>query len=300
MKQTILVLALAIGMLQAAFSQNTTIAKLNYEQAEEAYLKEDYSKALRKLEESETKFGKINPPILYLRIMAQNKLINKNDSIVDLFFLSNARKNCEIYLKEYEKLPNIEDKYREVYLVYENLNDNYPKTEEEWKLKMKLGADELAKKEKSIEFAKKLMQRYKYKNGLTVNEFIQYNPESAYLFRKKGTYYKKSNEFNAFTNYRGDFRNVGPYNIFVEEITNEIYHFVYQFAVDKKQEIFNKSYDGLAEEIKNNISPEFVKSTPEVEGSVLIIIPDFETTISIYKLNMSEINYGFISFTTIN
>jgi hypothetical protein len=115
MKKAILLLII-LATSQIAFSQSSAIAKFKFEEAEQAYVNEDYKAALTKLEESEKLFGKVNPPILYLRIMAQNNLLgtNPHDDPALLLALHN---NCKFYLKEYANLNEVEDKYREVYQV---------------------------------------------------------------------------------------------------------------------------------------------------------------------------------------
>ena len=100
----------------------STIAKLKYEDAEEAYSKGDYATALNKLDEAEKLFGKINPPIVYLRIIAQEKMISLNKS-ADRDLLSAVMENAAFYLKEYEHTKGIEDKYKEVYKLNEKLGE---------------------------------------------------------------------------------------------------------------------------------------------------------------------------------
>lgn len=105
-----------IVVLNASAQAQNAIAKIKYEQAEEAYTKGDFSTAVVKLDEAEKLLGSTNPKIMYLRIMSQDKLLDGDSSIVDPL-----RKNCQYYLKEYEKLENLEEKYKDVYLVSERL-----------------------------------------------------------------------------------------------------------------------------------------------------------------------------------
>jgi len=131
MKKIILLAFLIIASAQLTFAQ-TVIAKLKFEDAETAFTEGDYSTVITKLEDAEKLFGKINPPILYLRIMAQKQLLDAAEvDYTDAFniLLQSLRKNCETYLKQYETLKNNEDKYRDVYTAFESI-DMFPKTPE--------------------------------------------------------------------------------------------------------------------------------------------------------------------------
>ena len=119
MKNFSLSLLLFLSIVISAAGQ-TAIAKLKYEEAEEAYVKEDYQNTLLKLEEAEKKFGKVNPPIVYLRVMSQYHLLARNPH-EDFKLLQSLRKNCQYYLKEYAAVSSIEDKYKEVYQIADYL-----------------------------------------------------------------------------------------------------------------------------------------------------------------------------------
>lgn len=106
------------------YSQNT-IAKLKYEEAEEAYIQNNFSTALIRLDEAQKLLGAVNPKLLYLRIMAQKGLIAKG--VFEYADLESARKNVAFYLKSYENNEGIEEKYRDVYKFSEELQQ-YPAT----------------------------------------------------------------------------------------------------------------------------------------------------------------------------
>lgn len=114
MKQ-LFTIGLLIVLYSPAQSQNA-IAKINYEQAEESFAKSDFLTAVVKLDEAEKLLGSTNPKILYLRIMSQDKLLDSDSSIV-----ASLRKNCLYYLKTYEQVQNLEEKYKDVYLVSQRL-----------------------------------------------------------------------------------------------------------------------------------------------------------------------------------
>ncbi|MGM5470886.1 tetratricopeptide repeat protein [Flavobacteriaceae bacterium LMO-SS05] len=115
MKKVILFFLIIVN-INSVIAQNTTIAKFKYEEAEQAFVNEDFKNTLVKLDEAEKLFGKVNPPILYLRIMAQNNLLEENPHD-DPQLLLELYKNCKFYLKEYANLNAVEDKYREVYQI---------------------------------------------------------------------------------------------------------------------------------------------------------------------------------------
>ncbi|RZM11828.1 MAG: hypothetical protein EOO88_46375, partial [Pedobacter sp.] len=95
----------------AGLGQNT-IAKLKYEEAEEAFSRDDYRKTLEKLDDSEKAMKMSNQKTMYLRILAQAKLAEK-----DFAILQSARKNATSYLSKYQNNTGIEDKYREIYKI---------------------------------------------------------------------------------------------------------------------------------------------------------------------------------------
>ena len=125
-------------------SGQAAIARLKFEDAEEAFNKGDYATTLSKLEDAEKLFGKINVPILHLRIVSQDKLLQKK---LDFNMLASLRKNCEQFLIDYETMEGIEEKYRQVYKIQEAYA-KYPKTQEEYqKLVAEKNAEEEARRE---------------------------------------------------------------------------------------------------------------------------------------------------------
>ena len=121
MKKIHLFTILILVSINFTFGQNTTIAKFKFEEAEESYLNEDYEITLENLNESENILGKTNPPILYLRIITLDKIINQSTFPNDLEIIELLKNNCSQYLKKYNKLDNNEDKYREVYKISESI-----------------------------------------------------------------------------------------------------------------------------------------------------------------------------------
>lgn len=110
-------LLLLLVTASASIAQNT-IAKLKYEEAEEAFVANDYATTLSKLNEAEKLLGEVNPKTLYLRINAQYRK-HKSAVFVNLEDVSQLKKNCSTYLSKYETVEGIEDKYKDIYKISE-------------------------------------------------------------------------------------------------------------------------------------------------------------------------------------
>ena len=119
----ILALIFSLLIINLANAQNA-IAKIKYEEAEEAYAKEDHQTAITKLDEAEKILKSSNSKILYLKILSQYKLAE-----TDFAIFQSLKKNCDTYLKKYENAENIEEKFREVYNISEAVA-KYPATQE--------------------------------------------------------------------------------------------------------------------------------------------------------------------------
>ena len=118
MKKIILLTVLLFANVQFSVAQNT-IAKLKFEEAEEAYTNNDFELCLTKLKEVETMLKSTNPRILYLQILAQTKIIERNP-LEDYDIIESAKKSINKYLMDYDNLPDNEDKYREIYKISES------------------------------------------------------------------------------------------------------------------------------------------------------------------------------------
>ncbi|GGH65217.1 TPR repeat protein [Filimonas zeae] len=117
MKRFLLGLLLTVTMCTQVHAQ-AAIAKLKYEEAEEAFAAADYATVLTKLEETEKILGAPNVKTLYLRIVAQSKLL-KTETFVDVEQVLELRKACQNYLVKYENVEGIEEKYKEIYKISE-------------------------------------------------------------------------------------------------------------------------------------------------------------------------------------
>lgn len=131
MKKIILLFFAIIAALQLSVAQNT-IAKLKYEEAEEAYANNNFELALSKLKDVELLLKSTSPKILYLKINSESKIIEQNP-FNDFSIIEDARTQSAKYLNEYEQIPDNEDKYREIYKISEKLK-SYPENEKEFRL----------------------------------------------------------------------------------------------------------------------------------------------------------------------
>lgn len=125
MKKKSLIIVLALFFIEIMSAQSS-IAILKFQDAEEAFFKEDFPTAISKLDEAEKILGKINTSkVLYLRIMAESKLLeNQND--VDIENIALFRKKCNFYLNEFEKNSGLEEKYKDVYRIAEKYKEFEP------------------------------------------------------------------------------------------------------------------------------------------------------------------------------
>jgi len=143
MKKTLLFVILFITSVQISFAQDA-IAKIKYEEAESAYISNDFKTVVSKLDEAESLLGSTNPKILYLKIMSLTEIIKK-DPLNDFKIIENARMLSAKYLKDYESLSDNMDKYKDIYKANELLK-SYPEDETSFlKQKNKLADDEKAR-----------------------------------------------------------------------------------------------------------------------------------------------------------
>lgn len=151
MKKLILLSVLLVALFKQTFAQET-IAKLKYEEAEEAYTQGNYEVTVGKLKEIEAMLKSTNPKILYLQLMAQSKIIEKNP-YANYEMIEAARRGTAKYLRDYERLPNNEDRYRDIYKVSEALK-KYPENREAFDAQLRQQEQEKAERKKQEEAAR--------------------------------------------------------------------------------------------------------------------------------------------------
>jgi len=182
MKSLILFTVLLLATVQFTIAQNA-IAKLKYEEAEEAFASNDFELTISKLIETEILLKATNPKILYLQITAQIKIIEKNP-YDDYDLIENTRKLSTKYLTDYEKIPDNIDKFRDIYKISEELKQ-YPNTIQKFNLqKQQNKADEEIRKSNEILIKQKAEESFKnfsfykdFKIGLTLDETYKLYPE---------------------------------------------------------------------------------------------------------------------------
>lgn len=189
MKKQLFIFSLILLFAFSGRAQNT-IAKIKYEEAEEAFDKENYALALEKIEETEKLLKNVNPKTLYLKIMAKYHLMKDDYAII-----KSLKTDCKYYLDEYESNEGVQDKYREVYKISRELTVIGDSDEAIKKNNEKVSAEKI-KKEKIknlIFYANELCKKFQFKPGLDRNAFIQQNEflRKVYLTR----YYDNGNFF---------------------------------------------------------------------------------------------------------
>lgn len=143
--KTILLSILFSLMTIFTFSQNA-VAKIKYEQAEEAYQNGKYQDAIDYLNEAEKILKGPNTTTLYLKILSQNKVVETSNS-VDFTLINSLRQNCATYLKSADGSVELEDKFKEVYFISESLK-KYPKTQAEYDIILKKQQEEQEEKDR--------------------------------------------------------------------------------------------------------------------------------------------------------
>jgi hypothetical protein len=196
-----------------AANAQSAIAKIKYEQAEEAFAKDDYAVTIVKLEEAQKLLGNTNPKILYLRLMAAKGIIAKGR--FDWEFLSETRKNAAYYIKQYSEMQGIEEKFRQVYEFSETL-ETLPKTKEEFDQKEAevVQAHNEWLKQRPVQVSDSLMNAYRVKRCQNFQEFQSYNP-GAFAGLKKF----KHPTPTVTTAYCSDYNytSVGPSDVYFNE-----------------------------------------------------------------------------------
>jgi hypothetical protein len=208
-----LFLFLCLVVLNATVHAQNAIAKIKYEQAEEAFAKDDYAVTLVKLDEAQKLLGSTNPKILYLRLMAAKGIIANGK--FDWDFLTEARKNTAYYIKQYSEMQGIEEKFRQVYEFSETL-ETLPATKEAFDQKeaVAVQAHNEWLKQRPIQVSDSLINAYRVKRCQTVQEFQSYNP-GAFAGLKKF----KHPTPTVTTAYRSDYNytSVGPSDVYFNE-----------------------------------------------------------------------------------
>ena len=188
--KNLLTFVLALFLLGSANAQSK-LGQLKFQDAEELFAKDDFNGALLKLEDAEKLTGKTNPPMLYLRIQSLNGLFLA-DPYANYKTLESLRKSTATFLKEFENVKGIDDKYRDVYKIGESLSA-YPKDYESFaaaKTSSKIKKEDKALKEK-------VADTQKDNAFMDFNYYTDYNMgiTLAEAKERNGKYFKRIYEF---------------------------------------------------------------------------------------------------------
>lgn len=160
----------------ATNSNQSTIAKFVFEEAEAAYAKGDYVTAQVKINETERLLGSHNPRTLHLKILTEHKLF-ESDPAPTFEKLETLRKNCDYYLTGKYANDVSEEKLRDIYKVSVKLKE-YPATRQaflEKGDKLKREAEEIKLKEAQAKAAldknfSDFVYFNEYELGITLSE----------------------------------------------------------------------------------------------------------------------------------
>jgi hypothetical protein len=267
----IIFLTLLLFIVQIAYTQNNTVAKFKFEEAEQAFVNNDYKQTISKLDEAEVLLKATNPKILHLKISAQFKLIEQ-DPYNDYRIVENAKKLSANYLKEYGEISGNEDKYREIYIIGEYLK-NLPNTIQEFNNKKneKLTKEE-TKKSNEIKNNQKAEENFKnfvfyadFKIGLTLDETYKLYPA-----------FKKNHKIKGPNNFvimpKNNSNNYQPTGLYVKN--NIVYGYYINFYTLKADDdnytagaaIVNEILDRLKNEFQINPVQATSESTTNIPG----------------------------------
>ncbi len=286
MKKIIILLLLTITGI-TSYSQ-ATLAKFKYEEAEEAFQKNDYKLVYKNLDEVEKILGGANPKTLYLRISAQVKHIG-SDPDIDFETIEKARSNVKTYLAKYES-PDNEERYRDVYKYSQQL-EKYAATQADYeanRAKITKRREELSaaadRASKAIEAGSAILAKYKWKPGIKEDEFSsaaglynykwERNPYTSYstsVTRKKGLAMSVSSYYPE-----------GPGSYMVSSSTSIVSSYSFNLKKGKSvTEEYRKEYEaikalyaGLGEYVaeKKNIYTISVPVSPQQPNKIAYII----------------------------
>ena len=298
-KQILSIIVLTIA--QITIAQNT-IAKFKFEEAEQAFVNNDYKQTISKLDEAEALLKSTNPKILHLKILAQSKII-ESDPLVDYALIEDTRKLSKNYLKDYEKLPNNEDKYREIYYLNEKLKE-YPSSSQEF---------EIYKSQQKIADDK---PRYSKSNNVLANEeafmnFVYFKDFKIGLSLDK-TYklypnYKNNTKINdpdggfSIVSRGGPIQGL-PYSLSINKnIVNGYYDMLVHSQVDDAQFSIGKK---TLTDLLNKLYDEFLFSPEEIINESTSVINENEFHLKGFNYTWSKnnkfINIYFTEVTYMN
>lgn len=240
MKRTIVLLIVIASInIQPLLAQNT-LAKIKFEDAEKAFNNANYEGCIKLLDETEAILGQSAPNILFLRILAGQKLLEA-DKNYPYSLLATVRDQTDFYLSNYD-IVGLEEKYKQVYEVSKILS-NYP---EDIKAYQKL-IEEKPRRLKAVieEYIQAIGGREKLRSVNTVFKISKSTGD--YNYHEK---YQFPNNYTAYLTDR-TWKRIRPWNQYVLS-ANEAY-----FSANKKTKPLSEdTKEALMENIKLNSFPE--------------------------------------------
>ena len=95
------ILGFFFGCIIAFSAQGqSALAKLKFEEAEAAFENANYTLSLSKVEDAEKVLGKVNPPLLHLKILSQHRILLSQPA-KDLNLAADIITACTNYLSAY-------------------------------------------------------------------------------------------------------------------------------------------------------------------------------------------------------
>ncbi|MBC7650168.1 MAG: hypothetical protein H7101_00300 [Deinococcales bacterium] len=297
---------------QTTASQNI-IAKLKFEDAQEAFTKADYETALNKLNEAEKLIGQTSPQFLHLRIKCQYQLVDNGFDI-----LQALKKNCDTYIAKYQNNTGIETQFREVYKISEAIS-KYPSTKDGYatlfeQRKSEKIAEEAAKQAKgnALLVEKKLITWGIGLDGVNIGMLLDNVPNNAWNYlNKKDPFSVKKGTFDldrdciAYSPKYSSFKfksSVGLSSIMIDKSTNKVFYVAKNNMVGGKSSIeeSKKVYDELAAKFKqhfgaDNVSEQEITKQIDKNSSFFTKTATLKVIIDIqYSITQTIIYYGGI------
>jgi hypothetical protein len=238
------------------------LARLKYEDAEDAYSKGAYSLAIEKLDEVESILKSSNQKTEYLKILCYYELFKTDYSVIRLL-----KSKSKLFLEKYSNNSEIYQKYKDVYKITEEIksfsdSDESIENERQKKLTIQKQIEsDIEKINKIIRFGKKWLDQIpgNFSPGINLKEFElkftlpDFNPISYpanEFFSTTFTYYSKPANltFDITTGVRS----------LTTDVNQIVISYVYSLLGDKDKVtehtvFFEKIYD----EISNQIDIDF-------------------------------------------
>lgn len=287
MKRLLTLCTLLLAVTISATAQNT-IAKIKYEEAEEAFARQDFKTTIERLDEAKKLLKSTNPKILHLRILAAQNLI-KGEPDFDYGLIEQFKKDAKYYLEQYEN--SDEDKYREVYKASEFVSKKYPDRQAYDRIVAERSAADArlqqAKQDtaKAKAYAATLMKRFQYIPHTSLSKLTEQNSYAAKLANTRIESYNGSYWYSAIKGLGNPYPEgaltiglKGSYHSMVSGYT-------YCIKSNKNAVEVTGTYKELATEILANVPRTFV--TKQTSDAVEFKDPATGITIlaSIYNYN---------------